>query len=364
MDNVKTEFKCEVVRLPEFHKHPNADTLSIVEINGYPVIIRTEDWKPGDKAIYVPVDSIVPTQHALFNWLDKPRVRAKRLRGIFSMGLVVPAQPEMSVGDDVAKDLGIEKYLTPQERNEADANFFSKSAKRGGNNPIFMPIYGLDALRRYKAALVDGETVVITEKIHGCNARYAYHNGRFYVGSHRVMRGVSRHRITEWLTRVKLTVMDKLGFGHRAHTLQKAGDVWWQTAEKYGLKEKLAKHPNMVVYGEIYGKDVQDLTYDAPLERKFVVFDVYDYSSEKFLDWDLLVDFCSELGLPMVPLLAKCGWSSDLVSLANGWSNLGDCIREGIVVKPIVERRSYMCGRVALKYAGEDYLLRKEADAA
>ena len=88
-----SDFNCEVVRVRDVQKHPDADTLMVATANGNPVIFRTGDYAEGDLAAYVPVDAIVP-EGERFAFLGKHRrIRAKRLRGIFSMGLLTPAEP-------------------------------------------------------------------------------------------------------------------------------------------------------------------------------------------------------------------------------------------------------------------------------
>ena len=105
-----SDFNCEVVRVRDVAKHPEADTLMVATANGNPVIFRTGDYQEGDLAAYVPVDAIVP-EGERFAFLGKHRrIRAKRLRGIFSMGLLTPVEPGWEEGQPVAEALGITKY--------------------------------------------------------------------------------------------------------------------------------------------------------------------------------------------------------------------------------------------------------------
>lgn len=94
---MSTEHDVQVVKIGLIRKHPDADALGVVDVYGRPCVVRLEDWKSGDLAVYVPVDSMVPVADPRFAFLDRPgspvdgyvRVRALRLRGIFSMGLLV-----------------------------------------------------------------------------------------------------------------------------------------------------------------------------------------------------------------------------------------------------------------------------------
>ena len=64
-----SEFSCPVIELTAFRKHPNADTLSITEVDGCPVVFRTEEFKSGDLLVYIPVEAIVPVDDFRFSFL-------------------------------------------------------------------------------------------------------------------------------------------------------------------------------------------------------------------------------------------------------------------------------------------------------
>ena len=56
-----SEWHCQIVTIEKVEKHPNADKLSIAYVNGdYPVIIKNDDFKVGDIASYLCVDTVVP----------------------------------------------------------------------------------------------------------------------------------------------------------------------------------------------------------------------------------------------------------------------------------------------------------------
>jgi hypothetical protein len=77
------------------------------------------------------------------------------------------------------------------------------------------------------------------------------------------------------------------------------------------------------------------------------------------MDWDKFKALCQRLELPIAPVMYEGGWDPKLTDLANGQSNLGDNMREGIVVKPLMESFDMRIGRKILKYVSEDYLTRK-----
>lgn len=327
---MSSESTCPIVEIGKIGKHPNADTLSITQImGGYPCIFRTGDFNPGDRAIYIPVEMIVPENDVRFDFLQgHRRIKAKRLRGIFSMGLLIPVPPELAdcpVGSNVMEALGIKKYEPPIELGIAG----ECERDRG-----FMPHYDLEPIRKYGAVLIDGEEVVVTEKLHGTNARFCFHEGRLWVGSH--------------------------------NQIKKESDtnLYWVAAKKHNLSERLSAAPGLVIFGEIYGW-VQAYRYFATGQGQIdlACFDVYDINKGVYLDYDDACKILDELNLPRVPLLYRGPWKGmeHISPYAEGQTTIqhANNLREGIVVRPIKERFDQRCGRVVLKLHGQGYLLSK-----
>lgn len=396
-----SEFHCEVVRVQNVGRHPNADTLSIADAGGYPVIFKTGDYAEGDLAVYVPVDAIVPETPEWAFLGGHRRIRAKRLRGVFSMGLLTAVQPGMELGQDVREALGIEKY-------EPEVHV---GTRKGGTlvgsdaepDPGFLPEYtDIEGWRRWKTVLEPGEEVVLTEKIHGANARFVYRDGRLWVGSrHQIKRkpgtvdashwfvefvtegadGAPRPgkhgphgnqtNAEEWLAKLRETAKQVIsGEVRPARADDYEPSTWWQVALRLGLEERLAKFPNIAIYGEVYGA-VQDLKYGLN-SVELVLFDAMDTTTFQYLDYDVFKEIARVLELPAVPELHRGPWSLDLLAIAEGKTTLpgADHVREGFVVRPIRERfhagfpnaEGHLrggLGRVILKMVGESYLTRK-----
>lgn len=339
-----SEFYVVVVQVGKVEPHPNADRLEITRVWDYPVITGKGEFKEGDKAVYIPVDSLVPAGRIMkdeatgvdfcepnpgpfaFLWHeDRPRdlerVRAKKLRGIYSQGILVRAKPEWQVGQNVQEELGISKY-EPLE----PISFSGEDEK----NPKFIPVYtDIEGLRRYPTILQEGEEVVIHEKLHGSNSRYLYDGERLWAGSHRCIKKFN------------------------------PDNLWWKSLAQNNLEEKLKAIPGIVVYGEVYGR-VQDLHYGAGKnDLFFAAFDAYSIHKGQYLDYDEFIALTILSGLPTVPLLYRGPWFASLRSLAEGVSTLADHVREGIVIRPIKERWNPETGRTIFKFVGEGYLTRK-----
>lgn len=319
--------KVEVVPV-QLTPHPNADSLSIVNVfGGYPCCIRTEDWKNGDLAAYVPPDSLVDVSRPEFAFLangsqPKHRIRSIKLRGVRSFGLLVPAPAGSQVGDDVADRLGVEHYepeIPVDTRGEAESA------------PAYLrllPRYDVESLRRHPDAFEPGERVLIYEKIHGANARYCWLDDRLWCGSR-----------SEWKK-------------------QAAGTIWWRALETCPQIEAFCRrHPGHVLYGEVYGR-VQSLHYGVPSGRiDFAAFDILG-SEGRFWRWPFR-HWLWEEPVPCVPLIAEIPYDFEAAcAFAEGPSLIpgANHVREGCVIRPVSERSNTGIGRLILKVVGGDYL--------
>ena len=304
---------------------PNSDSLSFTEVNGsYPVIFRTGQFKEGDKAVYIPVDAVVPENDPRWDFLQgHRRIKAKKLRGTFSMGLLTEADPEWEVGSDVRDLLNITKY---------EPNVLCKVGGRNEWCPFDFPIYtDIEGYRKNKGILENGEMVCLTEKLHGANMRAVWKDDRLWVGSHKCVKQ------------------------------KDSENIWWKVTADYDLANKLWVIPDIVVFGEVYGY-VQDLKYGMNKgEVKFAAFDAMNLKSRKYLDVADFLNLMDKLEIPTVPILYIGPWDDSLIEqYAEGRSTLADHVREGFICRPMVERWDHRVGRVVLKFVGEGYLLRKE----
>lgn len=324
-----SEHHVDVVRLGPVTKHENADTLAVTMVHGgYPCIVRLGEYNEGDLAVYVPVDAVVPTESERFAFLGAGhgRIRAKKLRGTFSMGLLVKPEPDMAEGDDVAERWGITKYEPPEIGGGSGGSF---SSSRAASCPFSWPVYDLEGLRKYGRLLTPGEPVHVSEKIHGCNGRFVFKDGQLWVGSR-----------------------------NQAKT-ESESDLWWGIARAHDLAAKLPAFPDVVIYGEVFGQ-VQDLKYGVEMGARFALFDAVDLRTMRWLDVEEIDALAAVLDIPRVPELFRGPWDPDRADeWAEGPSTLAGHVREGFVVRPLKHRADPRLGRVILKRHGQGYLLRK-----
>lgn len=339
------------VRLEDIEKHPNADALDIVKIAGYIAIVQKDRFVPGDMAIYIPEQAVVPQGLLMESgfWNEEEnkgmlagpkgdRVKAIKLRGTFSQGIfVVPKNLVIEEGVDYADELGIVKYSPPIPAHLAGKVF---DAGYGG-----FSYTDIENIKAYPGVIEEGEEVVMTEKLHGTCAIFMLRDGQLFVSS----KGMAGKGLA-------IDPGDEHNFYRRI-------------AVKYGIAEKLATlltsdKDAVSVYGE--GLGVQDLKYEttgADPEARF--FDIsYVIGPERvYEDPNTLREILGELELPAVPLLYRGPFTQEALEEAtNGRETLTGKevhVREGTVVSPVVPRRDDNLGRVILKSVSEKYLLRK-----
>ena len=347
-----SNFVTEVVALT-IEPHPNADRLEVARIGDYQAIVPKGQFVTGDLAAYVQEASIVPAelleQMGLTGRLAGPnadRVKAVRLRGILSQGLLVPARAEWTLGQDVSDELGITKYEPPVPTHMGGTMVGAVG---------YALRYDIENIKRYPDVLVDGEHVVFTEKIHGTWTQLG------------VVAPQAAHPVLG-----RLAVTSK-GLGARdllfdPNAEANATNLYLRVARVTDVLGRLGhRSESTFVLGETYG--VQDLRYGADPSRDetlgFRVFDVYVGSpgSGRYLDDAELDAFCEEYEFERVPVLFRGEFSRDRVAdFTSGRESVSgtQChMREGIVIRPTRERRDAALGRVQLKSVSDAYLLRK-----
>jgi tRNA-binding EMAP/Myf-like protein len=390
----------EVCRVDNIEDLQNADKLQLATVKGWQCLVSKGQYKVGEPVIFVPPDAMIPqtlVEELKLEFLrDNGRVKTIKLRGYISQGLILSLDclkgHIVRDGDDVADKLKITKYeptiksiIRPRETlNSLWIKYISKDitlrrfvAKSIGiiydryfkprklTNPNFKEYTDIQNQKHYPTLFQEGEEVVITEKIHGTNFRAAclYRNPSL---------------IDKWF---HLTPPYEFVYG--SHTVQKmpmsgpgfyGEDVYGKIAEKYNIKSIIP--PGYTIYGEIFGENKPGTAIQKGfgygvegIEVRF--FDVK--KGDKYLSWDDFKYFCEDRSLPIVPVLYKGPFSIEkLKECTNGNTTVKsiftkdfghreevsiDQIREGCVVKPVVETYDNRAGRKILKSISAEYLL-------
>lgn len=318
---------CPVIEV-KMEKHPDADALSIVKIDGYEVIVRTEEWNDGDIAVYIPPDCVVPNSE-LFGFLKgHTRIKVRKFRGRYSQGLLILPPSEfdfdLNVGDNAMEFLGIVRYEPPEPITLHDENVSAP--------PGVIVKYDVENGYKYQNVFQEGEPVVVTEKIHGANARFTCIDGVMYCGSR-----------TRWKK-------------------ESETNLWWKgLRQNLWIEDWCRTHQGFCLYGEVFGQ-VQNLKYGANNNQIFFrAFDIWHIKEARWIDFvDVFTKYCSLINSHVwVPIVHHGRFDLEHIkSLAEQDSVIPGAKHccEGVVVRPIQERHDPKLGRVQLKFVSNRYL--------
>lgn len=343
-----SNFTAPVVCIRDIEPIPDADAIELAVVGEYRSVVRKGQFQRGDQAIYLPEAAVIPdlllARLGLTGKLAgsaKNRIKAIRLRGCLSQGILFSEVPSnATVGDDMASALGVVKYepSIPASMSGEMARMFGHPLK-----------YDIENYKAFPAEIVPGEDVEMTEKAHGTFCGVAVIPGL----GHPEMFGGDGLVYSKGLGAKGLVFKDAEA---------NAGNIYVQAAKSAAIHDRIrASFPGHVVHvlGEVYGADVQDLAYGRK-DRGFAVFDVS--VDGVYLSRDALADAVRRLELDRIPILYRGPFDPATLALhTDGKTVLGSSvhIREGVVVTPLVERRSDQIGRIILKSVSADYLLRK-----
>jgi RNA ligase (TIGR02306 family) len=361
------EFAVTVMPIREIVPIENADKIEAVKVGDFLSITLKGQFQVGNLVAYIPEGSLVPLPLLKEMGLEgklagsqKNRVKAIKLRGCLSQGLVLSYSKLIDYwvgaygidvhtpkeGENVAGVLGIIKYEPPMPAQ------FSGRIKPCGD-ASYTVNYDIENIKKYHDYFVDGEEVVMSEKIHGTLMEVGIlSDGQVFVTS-------------KGLAKRDFIIEDNES--NDSNTYIRAYRKYLGQEVMENLQTLLQEQfpmPQVVVFGEVFGIGVQDLGYHQN-ETQFRAFDIYIGNKHKgsFLSVDAFIRCCDQLGIPRVEYLYRGPFSKEVLdNYTNGLESISGNsahIREGVVVRPVQEREERGLGRVILKSVSEAYLLRK-----
>jgi RNA ligase (TIGR02306 family) len=319
--------------------HSNADSLELAQVLGWQLVVKKDQYHVGDTIVYFPIDTVLPLEvserFGVTRYLSKQRIRCARLRGEPSFGLAVhPDNEAWQIGENVADYYGALKFEPPVRVGQNDAE---------SDHPLFASYTDIENMRNFPDIFENAEKVVLTEKVHGTNARVAIIEGELMAGS----KAVRRKRPADDTFATNL--------------------YWYPFALKpvRALLEDLSQsHQQVILYGEIYGSKIQSFHYGHKGTLGFRAFDLL--IDGQYLDWPEFVVLCEQHSVETVPVVATIPFSlAEVKRYSEGKTLLMEQdahIREGLVVRPLHERSNPKLGRVILKYVSDAYLFGEKTD--
>lgn len=366
-----------VVKVDEIRPIEGADRVEIAVVNGWHIMVRKDQFKPGDLAVYFEIDSKVPAEEP-FMFLEPKHFKIKTQKyfkgTVISQGLLMGFEDfgwekdAYKLGDFLTQKLKV-TYAVEEDnaRKASSVDKYKKMAQRHGKLFSHQPFRWLmrrtwgkkvlflffgktsDKKAGWPAwvAKTDEERVenmpwifdnkspfVATEKIDGTSTTFTMKRGKFgkndfYVCSRNV-------------------VFDKPDKNCFYDT-----NVYIEMAEKYDiekiLESILTDDPTLdwvTLQGETYGAGIQKRDYGLK-EHRFAGF---NFITSKEGRWDSVraAKFMTQYNIPWVPILDENYILPDTIEELRAFSHnegsrIDGVIKEGIVFRSQDGSMSFKC---------------------
>lgn len=366
-----------VVTIDEVQPIPNYDKVEYARVGGWWVIVRKDQFKAGDLAIYIEIDSRVPEKEP-FMFLEKRNFKIKTLKmcKVISQGLLMSPSDfgwnaaDLAVGDFLTEKLGI-TYADAEDnkRKAPSADKYKKMAQRNGklfSKPLFRWLmrrdWGKKLLFIFYGRKKDTRTwpawVKKTDEERCQNMPWLFSNNsdEEWIASEKIdgtsttftMKGFGRKR--EFYICSRNVVFDKPDKKCYYET-----NVYTEMAEKYDIENKMASMLDarkdvldfITIQGETYGESIQKRDYGLK-EHKLMVFNLifgFKNGEVKRFNPIEMTNFLEEYCIPCVPIIDEhfklpktC---AELLQLAGGASKIDGEMREGLVFRSLDGERSF-----------------------
>lgn len=332
-------------RIADIQPIEGADQIVVATIDGWKLVVKKGEFNVGDLAVYIEIDSWIPTELApflskgqeprVYNGVKGERLRTIKLRGQVSQGLLLSLDSVKSAlfftlteeGADVTETLGIQKWEAPipaqlqgqaagmfptslipktdQERIQNCFGDIQKRAKRFATEKVWNA--GTQTLEEHPVAVPDDfqePTYEVTMKLDGSSCTIFRWEGELRVCSRNLELKINEENKDNTFVAMALKYADSIPDG-------------------------------FAFQGELMGPGIQG-NREGFTEHKFFVFDVFDIQKYEYLSQYPRRLKCQENGLDYVPILGHAWTAPNSVeeglALAEGTS-INHKIREGLVWK-------------------------------
>jgi RNA ligase (TIGR02306 family) len=300
-----------------------ADAIEVATVGGWKIVVKKGEFAVGDLAVYLEIDSWVPTELAPFlskgkeprefEGIKGERLRTIKLRGQLSQGLLLPLEPtcanidsELFEGLDVSFPLNIVKWEKPMNAQLA--------GMARGNFPSLIPKTDQERVQNLKkevdAACEAGMQFEVTEKLEGSSMTCYLIDGVFGVCSRNL------------------------------DLKETEGNAFWATARELDIEGKMRAcgEGRWAIQGELIGPGIQGNIYKLS-KTEFHVYDVYNIDHGDYLTPIYRRALIQRMGLKHVPVIWSTWELSEvdaILAQAEGraWLNK-DQEREGVVYKQV-----------------------------
>ena len=384
-----------VVLIDGIEPIPDYDRVEHAIVGGWRIIVRKDQFKVGDPAIYFEIDSRVPSDRECFAFLEKRNYKVKTLKmcktisqGLlmhpsdfgWTIGNVEPETPYIMdderiphyVNDEsrfLTKKLGVtyaddednsrkaapvDKYKKMTQRHATMFKkpwarwmmrrewgrkvmffFFGKKKDKKNGWPSWVQKTDEERIENMPFVLQNKDPWIVTEKVDGSSTTFTMRRGKFKKKDFYVC---SRN--------VCLDSVDKPCYYDT--------NIYWEMAQKYHMFEVLSKLLDFMpaaewvtIQGETYGEGVQRNTYGLN-SHDFMAFNLITSDKGRWNSCDMKNLLENRFNIPCVPILDAKYILPDTVEELRAYVNsqpstINGEIKEGIVCRSPDGIHSFKC---------------------
>lgn len=323
------------------------DRIVLAIIDGWSVIVKKDEFKPGDRCVYIEIDSVLPEKPE-FEFLRKNnfRIKTMKMAGVISQGICFPldilpkkARGEYEIDEDVTDIIGIKQYEKTMDKERSDKTpvpkrkypkFLMRMAwfrklvlpkKENKGFPTFVSKTDETRIQNIPHVLKNKEPWIATEKIDGQSGTFCLvrHKSKFPFFKDKFEYIVCSRNLRLWT---------------------KDNSSYWKVSDKYMIKDVLTTLIGdkdwIRLQGECIAPNVQGNKYKVE-DADFYAFNlIFPDGRLNSIHAKNILESC---GIQFVPILDEKFILPDTVNeileYAHGRSKIGNTLREGVVFRSL-----------------------------
>lgn len=361
-----------IVRIKSCDPIPDTERLSVatMEGKGWRVVTGRDEFKPGELAVYLEIDSFVdPTDEryaflrdrCLKKFVSKSgavlregiRIKSIKLRGVVSQGLLMPLAKFPEITERMPNDYQIclaeeDNCIAPELLPvlDADVTALLKVEHYDEVKEQLQPSMGnalnADAMGNFPSKYIPKTD---EERIQNLGDWFTTMKGRVWQISCKHDGTSCTIAYSPTIDSENPEIVCSRNLRLKPQTASGQVPIYWQMADKYKILEALKEHydttgEEIALQGEIVGPGING-DRNKETEYKFLVFRAWRVGEQQFFPPNALVTFCGILGIPHVavieyefPFFDRITTMEDALKFAEGKTKEGN-EREGVVCKTV-----------------------------
>lgn len=361
-----------------------ADNIELIGVLGWVCIAKKNEFKQGDMAVYIEIDSKCPYEDKRFEFLESKKYKVKTMKlskfNVISQGLALPLSlfdeiKDSKVGTDVTKQLKI-TYASEEDlkrkitKTDKDKKYQSMMARHNKlfNNKFMKKTMSYKIGKKLMFLLLGRKNdnpkefpkwIVKTDETRIENAPFYLQSNEKWIKTEKCDGTSCTFAVNKLKNKYEFIVCSRnVRMCDRNQRCYHESNIYWELADKYNIEEVLtsfAKENNynrVVLQGEGIG-NVQGNPYKLK-ENELKVFNLIINGTR--LSTLEMETFCNKYGLNTVPIIdtnyTLPKTMEEMKLEADGYSEVNKKVkREGFVYRSLDGSKSF-------KNVSREYLLK------